>query len=113
PRWDEPLWTKGCDSRPAARRALGPKAGPGRERYARCAKTWIGGSHPERASIVQGLPLEIVPLADPEAGPKLEVQVLYRGQPLANGLVRTWVRDLARPGAPFDAAARASVSPLQ
>src|SRR5262245_37702301 len=67
PRFDEYLANEGLDSTLAARRALGPKAGPGRERYARCAKTWIGGSHPERASIVQGLPLEIVPLADPEA----------------------------------------------
>src|SRR5262249_5169631 len=97
----------------AARRALGPKAGPGRERYARFAKTWIGGAHPERASAGQGLPLEIVLLTDPEAGPTLEIQVLYQGKPLAHALVRAWARDLAGPSVPFDAAARDSVAPVE
>jgi hypothetical protein len=113
PRFDDYLATEGLDTVLAARRALGPQAGPGRERYARCAKTWIGGTHPERACVAQGLPLEIVPLADPEAGPKLTIRVLYRGQPLANALVRAWARPLAAPGVPFDAAARDSVAPVE
>ena len=112
-RFDRYLATEGLDATRAARAQLGAQAGPGRERYARCAKTWIAGRDPKRAHVPQGLSLEIVPLADPEGGPRLPIQVFYRGKPLPDALVRTWNRALERGTIPFDAAGRDSVAPVQ
>jgi Domain of unknown function (DUF4198) len=95
---------------PLAHRArLGRLAGPGRERYARCAKTWIGiDSFRNRSTKPMGLTLEIVPLADPTVTSALRVRVLLRHKPLAATLVRAWNRPLA--GArPVDPARRDSV----
>lgn len=93
-----------------ARAKLGKRAGPGRERYARCPKVWISGSDPSRATSAVGLPLEIVPLGDPSAASPLEMQILYRGKPLRGALVRAWNRPLAPNGAPQDPATRDSVA---
>jgi uncharacterized GH25 family protein len=58
-----------------------------------------------------GLPLEIVPMADPARGTRLRVRVLYHGQPLAHALVRAWRQPLAGGAVPLAAAARDSVGP--
>jgi hypothetical protein len=109
--FDSYLALEGLDAPLAARRRIGAAAGPGRERYARCPKCWIAGDRPARASTVEGLPLELVPLSDPCASRTLAVRVLYRGQPLAGALVRGWNHPLGRGMAPVDAAARDSVGP--
>lgn len=112
-RFDAYLMAEGLDGPLAARRRSRSKAVPGRERYARCAKTWIAGSDPRRASHPEGLPLEIVPLADPGGSIRLRVQVLFRGKPLPGALLRTWNRVLSGTWKPTHAAERDSVAPVQ
>lgn len=107
--FDRYLALEGLDRPGAARAKQGAKAGPGRERYARCAKTWIAGSDPARALRAAGLQLEIVPLSDPAAWGPLRLRVLYRGRPLAGALVRAWNTPLQRGVIPHDAASRDSV----
>ena len=108
-RFDAYLAEEGLEDPLAARRALGPRAGNGRERYMRCAKTWVAGRQSRRVTRPQGLDLEIVPLVDPSGATRLPLRVLYRGRPLANALVRAWVRPLESGAVPFDAAHRDSV----
>ena len=84
--------------------------GPGRERYRRCAKTWLAGGDITRATAVLGLPLEIVPLGLPGSAASLRVRVLLDGKPLAGARVKTWRSPLAATGAPLDAAVRDSVA---
>ena len=112
-RFDAYLEAEGLEGPLMARRRLGSKAGPGRERYARCAKTWIAGENARRSMRPLGLPLEIVPLADPESSPRLSVRVLFQGKPLRHALVRTWNRELRHAAMPFDPATRDSVAPAQ
>src|SRR5262245_40640998 len=91
--FDAYLELEGLAGPRATRAKLGDQAGPGRERYARCAKVWIAGSAPAgRARIVApiGLPIEIVPLADPASVTPLPVRVLWHGKPLEGALVRAW-----------------------
>jgi len=107
--FDRYLALEGLDGPLKARAKLG--AGPGRERYARCPKTWISGRETSRLTRPAGLTLELVPANDPTAGPSLRVQLLYRGRPLAGALVRSWNRPLNRSVVPADAAARDSVGP--
>ena len=109
--FDRYLQLEGLDGPLAERRRLGGRAGPGRERYARSAKVWIAGTDVARATRPAGLPLEIVPLADPSAGTRLVVKVLFRGRPLAGTLVRAWVTPLRAGGMPANAAGRDSVGP--
>jgi uncharacterized GH25 family protein len=109
--FDRYLELEGLDAPLHVRARLAGAAGPGRERYARCPKTWIAGTQSGRALSPSGLPLEIVPLADPEFSFPLRVKVLYRGRPLAGTLVRAWNQPLDREGLPRDAAARDSVGP--
>src|SRR5262249_25892119 len=45
-QFDAYLETEGLTEPRAARARPGANAGPGRERYARCAKTWIAGWNP-------------------------------------------------------------------
>jgi uncharacterized GH25 family protein len=108
--FDDYLALEGLSGPLAARARLGANAGPGRERYARCPKTWIAGTTPSRASRPAGLSLEIVPLGDPGASGPLRVRVLHRGRPLAGALLRAWNQPL-RGFAPRDAAERDSVGP--
>ena len=109
--FDRYLALEGLDGPLKARARLGARAGPGRERYARCPKTWISGGETSRLTRPAGLTLELVPANDPTAAPSLRVQLLYRGRPLAGALVRSWNRPLNRSVVPADAAARDSVGP--
>jgi len=101
------LKAEGLDAPLAVR---GGSAAPGRERYRRCAKAWLAGSDPARATARLGLPLELVPEGSPGAGAELRVQVLLEGQPLAGVLVKAWRTDLAIDGAPRAVFERDSVS---
>ena len=113
--FDAYLELEGLSGPRATRARLGHRAGPGRERYARCPKVWIQGTaEAGRASRVMkpsGLPLEIVPLRDPTGAAELPVRVLWHGRPLAGVLVRAWNTALASGASPRDAAARDSVGP--
>lgn len=89
---------------PRAARSASPPDAAVRERYARCARTWIAGANPGAASPGRalarvtspaGLPLEIVPLADPALASPLPVRVLWQGRPLAGVQVRAWTTTLA------------------
>lgn len=113
--FDAYLRLEGLSGPLAARAKLGGQAGPGRERYARCPKTWIAGARPgaARATKPTGLPIEIVPLADPATAAPLPVRVLWRGRPLSGALVRAWNTALGSDGAPVDAAGRDSLGPVQ
>ena len=69
-----------------------PKVKLGPEVYSRCAKSLIavGGRGDPAFTRPVGLPLELVPEADPTAlrpGSNLTVRLLYRGDPLAHALV--------------------------
>ena len=98
-----------------------------RERYRRCAKSWLPGNagppppgttgerallgpDTARATTPIGQPLEIVPLALPGSGPSLRVRVLAEGRPLAAALLRAWRAPLDSLGLPTDAAIRDSVA---
>lgn len=109
--FDRYLKDQGLDGPLAARSRLGAAAGPGRERYGRCAKTWIAGARSDVRRITEpiGLPLEVVPLGDPAAAGPLAVRVLDHGRPLAGALVRAWRQPLAPGVIPSDAAHRDSV----
>jgi len=114
--FDAYLRLEGLSEPLAARARLGDKAGPGRERYARCPKTWIAGSRSDgamRARKPVDLPIEIVPLADPGNANPLPVRVMWHGRPLAGVLVRAWTTPLAARAVPADAADRDSVGPVQ
>lgn len=95
-RFDAYLQLEGLDAplvaRQRAREAAGPNSAepPGRERYARCCKTWVAGEDRRRVTEPVGTTFEIVPLADPLLGNELPVRVLYHGKPLAGALVRAW-----------------------
>jgi len=111
--FDAYLKTEGLDGPLASRTRLGAAEGPGRERYARCPKAWIGSGSENRATAPVGMTMEIVPLADPTTAASLPVRVLFRGQPLAGALVRAWNRPLvAGSAAPADPAARDSLGPV-
>jgi len=76
----------------AERKERGESAKPGREAYARCAKSLIrtGPGEGASATAVLGLPLELVPACDPSApaaGEPLVVQLLFRDHPVEGVLV--------------------------
>jgi uncharacterized GH25 family protein len=111
PQFDAYLALEGLEEPLAARRKTGTSL-PGRERYARCGKTWISGADPGRLLAPAGLTFELTPLADPTRASQVRVRATYRGRPLAGALVRAWRRPLAPGGQPFDPAARDSVPPV-
>lgn len=80
----------------------------GRERFRRCAKTWLAGDDVARATEPVGLPLEIVPLSVPGAASTLRVRVLWSGKPLAGALLKTWAVPLGQDGVIADVAQRDS-----
>lgn len=89
----------------------GEGAKPGRERYRRACKAWLAGRDTARASRPVGLPLEIVPLAEPTLPGPLRVRVLRGKEPLANALVRAWRQPFDAGGRLVAAALRDSVGP--
>jgi len=109
--FDRYLALEGLDEPLAARTKLGASRGPGREIYRRSCKAWLAGTDAARATRVYGLPLEIVPAADPARTTALAFQVLYEGKPLARALVRAWRQPLAG-SALASAAMRDSVGPV-
>lgn len=69
---------------------------PGREMYSHYAKTLLVSGAPDKGwARVIGLPIEIVPDADPSSAQKddsLPVRVLYRGRPLKGAVISAvWV----------------------
>lgn len=107
--FDTYLATEGLRG-PLAARAKDPRlaASPGRERFRRCAKAWVGGSNVTRATTPIGLPLEIVPGATPGQDAQLKLRVLWQGQPLAGAMVRVWHTPAARDESPTDPEGRDS-----
>lgn len=110
-KFDDYLRKEGLNGPLQARQALGPKAGPGRERYLRCAKTWIAGRDGARLKQAFGMPLEIIPRNDPLASGKLAVQVLYNARPIAGILVKAWNQPLASGWIPREQSVREPVKP--
>ena len=100
----------GLDGPLAVRARLGKRAGPGRERFARCAKVWISGSNAARATRPVGLALELVPLDAPGSRADLKLRVLWHGTPLAGALVRAWVQPLGARRTPREIVQRDSVA---
>ena len=92
--FDRYLKLEGLAAPLAARARLGAAAPPGRELYRRSCKAWVRGSDAARITRAYGLPLELVPDADPAAASARQVgiRVLYEGKPLAGALVRAWRR---------------------
>jgi uncharacterized GH25 family protein len=80
----------------------------GSERYSRCAKSVlqvgpVNAQSQDHLTRPVGLPLEIVPEADPYSSPApstLPVRVLYQGQPLAGALVK--MTDLKNDASPYE-----------
>jgi|SRR5262245_1967000 len=105
--FDEYLHEEGLTAAAEARRKSVARDSV-RERYRRCAKSWLAGDEVARATKPMGQPLEVVPLSLPGSEPTLRVRVLSEGKPLAGALVRTWRAPLDR-GVPSDAADRDSV----
>ena len=108
----------GLDQARAARAAAGQSGLPGRERFRRCAKTWIAGTGRAGAdaSVARllspaGLPAEIVALSDPLASDTLRVALWAGGQPVPGALVHAWRQPLAGAWQPERAGARSEVDP--
>ncbi len=111
-RFDAYLRDEGLDAVLAARALEGRSAGPGRERYRRCVKTWIQGSHGTRFRMpALGLPLEIVLRSDPNSSPQVEIEVRVDGDPLPDALVRAWHAPLDEGMRPMDAVQRQPSAP--
>lgn len=108
--FDAYLRLEGLDAVGAARDRE-PSSATVRERYARCAKTWIAGSDAARVARPTGLTYELTSLAEPAAGSTLTVRASFRGKPLPGALVRAWNRPLMEGARPFDPAERDSVPP--
>lgn len=105
--FDAYLRLEGLDG-PLAARAAGGDRLPVRERYRRCAKTWLAGEDAARASRPVGMPLEIVPLDPPGAGAELRLRLLWQGRPLAGALLKAWRSPFTAAGVAADPASRDS-----
>ncbi len=97
-KFERYLVEEGLEFVVAERKSRGESAAPGRELYARCAKSIVvARSEKELAAAdwagwdrVLGYPLELVPTANPcrlASDADLTVRVLFRGQPLPDALV--------------------------
>ncbi len=112
PEFERYLALEGLDHVRKERAKTGLTKEPGRERYARCPKTWIAGKDSKRATTPTGLTLELVPRTDPAAAGPLDLDLLYHGKPLSGALVRAWNQPLATGMRPADGATRDSVGPV-
>lgn len=79
------------------RAASGSRDKPAKEFYARCAKVLLqAGAKPDDTFMqFSEMPYEIMPLQNPYAlkrGDMMQFQVLYRGKPVADALVKVWNR---------------------
>jgi hypothetical protein len=108
-RFNDYLRVEGLTPALAQRARLHRMDTDGSERYSRCAKSIVqvgpvaAGSQGQIGQPV-GLPLEIVPEANPYGLPQaatLPVRVLYAGRPLGGALVK--LTDLKHDTAPFEA----------
>jgi uncharacterized GH25 family protein len=112
------LRDEGLDHVIVQRDASGTRLEPGRELFARSVKSLvrIEGEAPEPASLAPlGLPLELVPESDPYqlgTGSKLDLQLLYQGQPEPDILVVAMAQDdpLSSQRARTDATGRVTFS---
>ncbi len=91
------LHEEGLDDIIAQREAAGASDTPGRERYRRHVKALLvaGGKSDTTFSQHTGQRLEIVPLRNPfssGAGANLPFVVLFEAKPLANALVKAWLK---------------------
>ena len=105
--FDDYLRAEGLDAPLAARKGT---AVPGRERYRRCAKTWLAGAQATRATAPVGMPLELVPEAAPGSTRELRLRVLWNGRPLSGALVKAWRTPFSSAGLPRPAFERDSAS---
>ncbi|MEO5987783.1 MAG: DUF4198 domain-containing protein [Candidatus Eisenbacteria bacterium] len=111
-QFDAYLRLEGLEGPRRERERTKSTAKPGRERYARCCRTWIRGSDLTRATDPLGLALEVLPSADPTLLKRAPFRVLLHGRPLAGALVRAWNRPLDANNRPFDVATRDSLGPV-
>lgn len=98
PAFERYLAEEGLTQALATRKARGQTTLAGREVYSRCAKALLAigkvtaGGHDRRV----GLPLELVPEADPyahTAGAPMPVRLFYDGAPVADVLVQAVARE--------------------
>jgi uncharacterized GH25 family protein len=91
------LHDEGLDTVNRIRVATGRADTPGRERYRRNVKTLlrVGGASDGTYAVRTGQRLEIVPLSDPLAarpGETLALQLFFDRKPLADALLKAWIR---------------------
>ncbi|MEO8381811.1 MAG: DUF4198 domain-containing protein [Acidobacteriota bacterium] len=96
-KFEDYLKEEGLESIIARRKALGQSAAPGREQFHRCAKAllWTDGGDTVSSKPL-GFTLELVPRKNPytlRAGASLPLTLLWRGKPVADGLVVAMNRD--------------------
>lgn len=108
--FDRYLALEGLTEPLALRRAAGGVL-PGRERYRRCAKAWVGGRGATRYGARTGQPIELIPTSDPTREADLVFRVEFGGSPLPGALVRVWRQELVD-GVPLSPASRDSVPPI-
>lgn len=87
-KFNKYLETEGLDTPLAVRRQRGQMEQPGRERFSRSVKSLIATPGASRGGFdrVAGLPLEIVPVTDPQTGAtgvECKFRILFRDKPLA------------------------------
>ncbi len=91
PKFEAYLREEGLERVIALRAERGQSASPGREIYSRCAKALVASGPTEagQADRKLGLPLELVPEANPYrgGGKPTAVRLLFRDQPLEDALV--------------------------
>lgn len=98
PKFERYLTEEGLERIYDLRAKQGQTAAPGKEVFSRCAKALLAVGPPEKKGFdrVLGLPLELVPEANPAGlrpGAVLSVRLLYQGKPLAGALVVGIPRD--------------------
>lgn len=101
-KFEQYLREEGLEAVSALRARRGQTGAPVKEVYSRCAKSLLavgggGGSGYERSL---GLPLELVPEANPytlKNGGELPVRLYYGGKPLAGALVMALQKDRPEP----------------